>query len=78
MLLILSILLLVSLGDRGIGSSAGEWCDLPAKAGVPGCRLKPALLRGWEHGRREPMGAAETLPQVAQRHPEVLAEVAQP
>ena len=35
-------------------------------------------LQQWEQGRREPMGAAKTLLRVVERHPEVLAEVAQP
>jgi putative transcriptional regulator len=33
-------------------------------------------LQDWEQGRREPSGAAKTLIQVAERHPEVLQELA--
>jgi putative transcriptional regulator len=33
-------------------------------------------LQDWQQGRREPSGAAKTLLKVAQRHPEVLREVA--
>jgi len=33
-------------------------------------------LQDWEQGRREPSGAAKTLLKVAERHPEVLREVA--
>ncbi len=33
-------------------------------------------LEQWEQGRREPSGAAKTLLQVAERHPEVLRELA--
>ena len=33
-------------------------------------------LQEWEQGRREPSGAAKTLLRVAQRHPEVLQELA--
>jgi putative transcriptional regulator len=33
-------------------------------------------LQGWEHGRRQPTGAAKTLLRVAERHPEVLRELA--
>jgi putative transcriptional regulator len=33
-------------------------------------------LQEWEQGRREPSGAAKTLLRVAQRHPEVLRELA--
>ena len=33
-------------------------------------------LQDWEQGRREPSGAAKTLLKVAERHPEVLRELA--
>lgn len=33
-------------------------------------------LQEWEQGRRQPSGAAQTLLAVAQRHPEVLRELA--
>ncbi len=33
-------------------------------------------LQEWEQGRRQPSGAAKTLLRVAQRHPEVLRELA--
>lgn len=33
-------------------------------------------LQDWEQGRREPSGAAKTLFLVAERHPEVLQELA--
>lgn len=33
-------------------------------------------LQEWEQGRRQPSGAAKTLLKVAQRHPEVLRELA--
>ena len=33
-------------------------------------------LQEWEQGRRRPSGAAETLIRVAERHPEVLRELA--
>ena len=33
-------------------------------------------LEQWEQGRRVPSGAAKTLIQVADRHPEVLREIA--
>ena len=35
-------------------------------------------LQGWEQGRKQPSGAARTLIALAQRHPEVLRELAQP
>ena len=33
-------------------------------------------LEQWEHGRREPSGAAKTLIRVAELHPEALKDVA--
>jgi len=33
-------------------------------------------LQEWEQGRRKPSGAAQTLLTIAQRHPEVLKELA--
>ena len=33
-------------------------------------------LEQWEQGRREPSGAARQLLRIAERHPEVLVEVA--
>ena len=33
-------------------------------------------LQDWEQGRRQPSGAAKTLFKVAERHPEVLRELA--
>lgn len=33
-------------------------------------------LQEWEQGRRKPSGAAQTLLTIAQRHPEVLQELA--
>lgn len=35
-------------------------------------------LQGWEQGRKQPSGAARTLITLAQRHPEILRELAQP
>ena len=34
-------------------------------------------LQEWEQGRRQPSGAAKTVLKVAQRHPEVLRELAE-
>lgn len=34
-------------------------------------------LQEWEQGRRQPSGAAKTLFKVAERHPEVLRELAE-
>jgi putative transcriptional regulator len=33
-------------------------------------------LQDWEQGRREPSGAAKTLLKIADRHPDVLTELA--
>jgi len=33
-------------------------------------------LQDWEQGRRKPSGAAKTLLKIAERHPEVLQELA--
>lgn len=33
-------------------------------------------LEQWEQGRREPSGATKTLLRIAERHPDVLVEVA--
>ena len=38
--------------------------------------VSPRTLQDWEQGRREPSGAAKTLFRVAERHPEVLQELA--
>ena len=35
-------------------------------------------LQGWEQGRKQPSGAARTLIALAQRHPQILRELAQP
>jgi len=32
-------------------------------------------LQQWEHGRREPSGAAQTLLRIVERHPKVLKEI---
>jgi putative transcriptional regulator len=34
-------------------------------------------LQEWEQGRRQPSGAARTLLKIAERHPEVLRELAE-
>jgi putative transcriptional regulator len=37
--------------------------------------ISPRTLQEWEQGRRQPSGAAQTLIQIAFRHPEVITEV---
>ena len=52
------------------------------KSGLSQAQFAAALgvskrtLEQWEQGRREPSGAAQTLLKIADRHPEVLLEVA--
>ncbi len=36
--------------------------------------ISARTLQEWEQGRRQPSGAAQTLIQIAFRHPEVIAE----
>jgi putative transcriptional regulator len=38
--------------------------------------ISKRTLQQWEQGRRQPSGAARTLIELAQRHPEVLRELA--
>jgi putative transcriptional regulator len=52
------------------------------KSGLSQAQFAAALgvskrtLEQWEQGRREPSGAAKQLLKIAERHPEVLIEVA--
>jgi len=56
--------------------------DLRLKSGLSQVQFAAALgvskrtLEQWEQGRREPSGAAKQLLKIAERHPEVLIEVA--
>ena len=50
------------------GLSQGEFAELLG--------ISVRTLQDWEQGRREPSGAAKTLLKVAERHPDVLREVA--
>lgn len=76
---------------REIKSGGGKRKKVAPKSHVVGIRLKSGLsqaqfaaalgvskrtLEQWEQGRREPSGAAQTLLKIAERHPEVLLEVA--
>lgn len=38
--------------------------------------VSPRTLQDWEQGRRNPSGSAQTLLKIADRHPEVLRELA--
>jgi putative transcriptional regulator len=78
-------------GVREIKSGGGRHTKVAPKSQVGRVRLKSGLsqsqfaaalgvskrtLEQWEQGRRAPSGAAQTLLKIADRHPEVLLEVA--
>lgn len=78
-------------GVREIKAGGGKRKKVMPKSQVARVRLKSGLsqadfaavlgvskrtLEQWEQGRREPSGAAKTLLRIAERHPEVLIEVA--
>jgi putative transcriptional regulator len=78
-------------GVREIKAGGGKRTKVQPKSQVVRVRLKSGLsqaqfaavlgvskrtLEQWEQGRREPTGAAKTLLRIAERHPEVLLEVA--
>ena len=78
-------------GVREIKSGGGRRTKVEPKSSVVRVRLKSGLsqaqfatalgvskrtLEQWEQGRREPSGAAQTLLKIAERHSEVLLEVA--
>lgn len=78
-------------GVREIKAGGGKRTKVEPKSRVVRVRLKSGLsqtqfaavlgvskrtLQQWEQGRREPSGAAQTLMKIAERHPEVLLEIA--
>ena len=78
-------------GIREIKAGGGRRTKLQPASLVVRVRLKSGLsqaqfaaalgvskrtLEQWEQGRREPSGAAKQLLKIAERHPEVLVEVA--
>jgi putative transcriptional regulator len=78
-------------GVREIKASGGKRTKVEAKSYVVRVRIKSGLsqaefatalgvskrtLEQWEQGRRKPSGAAKQLLKIAERHPEVLLEVA--
>jgi len=78
-------------GVREIKAGGGKRKKVGPTSHVVNVRLKSGLsqaqfaaalgvskrtLEQWEQGRREPSGAAQTLLKIAERHPEVLLEVA--
>jgi len=52
--------------------ASGLW--QPAFAALLGVSVR--TVQDWEQGRRKPSGTAKTLLQIADRHPEVLQEIA--
>ncbi len=78
-------------GVREIKASGGKRTNVEPLSQVGRVRLKCGLsqaqfaealgvskrtLEQWEQGRREPSGASQTLLKMAERHPDVLLEVA--
>lgn len=78
-------------GVREIKAGGGRRTKVEAKSHIVRVRLKSGLsqaqfaaalgvskrtLEQWEQGRRKPSGAARQLLKIADRHPEVLIEVA--
>ena len=78
-------------GVREIKAGGGKRTKVEAKSHIIRVRLKSGLsqaqfaaalgvskrtLEQWEQGRRKPSGAARQLLKIAERHPEVLIEVA--
>ena len=78
-------------GVREINAGGGKRKRIEAKSYVVDVRIKSGLsqaefaaalgvskrtLEQWEQGRRKPSGAAKQLLKIAERHPEVLVEVA--
>jgi putative transcriptional regulator len=76
---------------REIKAGGGKQTNVQAKSYVVRVRIKSGLsqaqfaaalgvskrtLEQWEQGRRKPSGAAKQLLKIAERHPEVLLEVA--
>jgi putative transcriptional regulator len=78
-------------GARAIKKGKGKRVKVQPRSPIVRARLKSGLTQGqfadllgvsrrtleqWEQGRREPSGAAKTLIRVAERHPEVLRDIA--
>ena len=78
-------------GVREIKAGGGKRTKVEAKSHIVRVRLKSGLsqaqfaaalgvskrtLEQWEQGRRKPSGAAKQLLKIADRHPEVLIEIA--
>lgn len=69
-------------GRRTLVEPTSEVVRVRMKSGLSQAQFAALLgvskrtLEQWEQGRREPSGAAQRLIRIADRHPEVLLEVA--
>ena len=69
-------------GKRSKAQPTSLVAQVRLKSGLSQTQFATALgvskrtLEQWEQGRREPSGAAKQLLKIAERHPEVLIEIA--
>lgn len=69
-------------GKRSSLQPASQIVRIRLKSGLSQAQFASALgvskrtIEQWEQGRREPSGAAKQLLRIAERHPELLLEVA--
>jgi putative transcriptional regulator len=69
-------------GNRTNVQPTSQIVQIRLKSGLSQAQFAAALgvskrtLEQWEQGRREPSGAARQLLKIAERHPEVLIEIA--
>jgi len=69
-------------GRRNKVQPTSQVVQVRLKSGLSQAQFAAALgvskrtLEQWEQGRREPSGAAKQLLKIAERHPEVLIEIA--
>ena len=69
-------------GKRSKAQPGSLVAQVRLKSGLSQTQFATALgvskrtLEQWEQGRREPSGAAKQLLKIAERHPEVLIEIA--
>ena len=69
-------------GKRTKAQPGSQVAQVRLKSGLSQAQFAAALgvskrtLEQWEQGRREPSGAAKQLLKIAERHPEVLIEIA--
>jgi putative transcriptional regulator len=69
---------------RSTSITANEVAAARMKTGLTQAQFAKALhisartLQEWEQGRRQPSGAAQVLIQIANKHPEIIAEALAP